>query len=114
MRPPEAIVQAQVEAYNAQDMEAFIASFHPQAEFIQWPDQVFRQGHAAFRESYGALWARSPRLQALIHNRIVMGRFVIDQEQLVGHADGERAPLAVIYETEGELIRRFWVLEADS
>lgn len=114
MRSPEAIVRAQVEAYNRQDMEAFIASFHPDAEFIRWPDRVLHRGHAVFRERYGALWAKAPRLQALIHNRIVVGRFVTDLEELVGHPDGERPPLQVIYETSDDRIRRFWVIADDS
>jgi hypothetical protein len=114
MRSPVAIVQAQVEAYNRQDIDAFIASFHPEVEFINWPAQVLHRGHEAFRQRYSALWARSPKLQAKILNRTLMGRFVIDLELLVNHADGPRSPVLVIYETEGELIRRFWALSDDS
>lgn len=114
MRSPEAIVQAQVEAYNRQDMEAFIASFHPDAEFIRWPDQVLHRGHAVFRERYGALWARAPRLRALIPQRTVVGRFVTDLEQLVDHPDGDRPPLLVIYETADDRIRRFWVITTET
>lgn len=114
MRSPEAIVRAQVEAYNRQDMEAFIASFHVEAEFIRWPDRVLHRGHAVFRERYGALWARAPRLQALIRHRTVVGRFVTDLEELVGHPDGERPPMLVIYETADDCIRRFWVIADDS
>lgn len=114
MRSPEEIVRAQVDAYNRQDMEAFIASFDAEAEFIRWPDRVLHRGHAVFRERYGALWARAPGLQALIHNRVVVGRFVTDLEQLCGHPDGERPPMLVIYETADDRIRRFWVIANDS
>ena len=114
MRTPEAIVQAQVEAYNRHDMEAFIASFHPEAEFIGWPDTVLHKGHAVFREGYGTLWAGSPKLRALILNRTTMGRFVIDLEQMVDTADGDRPPLVVIYETADDAIRRFWVIRHDT
>ncbi|MBL0088926.1 MAG: nuclear transport factor 2 family protein [Ideonella sp.] len=114
MRSPEAIVQAQVEAYNRQDMAAFLDSFHADAEFIRWPHEVLFKGHDAFRQRYDELWARAPQLRAEINQRIVVGRFVTDLEQLVGHPDGARAPLQVLYETEGGRIRRFWVIQADS
>jgi len=107
-------VQAQVEAYNRQDMPAFLDSFLADAEFIRWPAEVLLKGHDAFRQRYGELWARAPHLRAEINQRIVVGRFVTDLEQLVGHPDGARSPLKVIYETEGGRIRRFWVITAES
>lgn len=114
MLTPEALVQKQVDAYNAQDLEVFLSTFHPEVEFIEWPDRLAMRGHEAFRACYGALWASSPRLRADILNRIVIGRFVIDQELLVNHADGVRPALAVIYEMQGELIRRFWVVKQET
>ncbi len=112
MQPAEAIVQAQVEAYNRQDMAAFLGCFHADAEFVRWPCEVAFKGHDQFRQRYGELWARAPQLKAEIRQRIVVGRYVTDLEQLVGHPDGPRAPLQVTYETEGGRIRRFWVITA--
>jgi hypothetical protein len=43
-----------------------------------------------------------------------MGRFVLDVEEMLNHADGPKAPVLVIYETEGGLIRRFWLLDEDT
>lgn len=114
MTTPEAIVQSQVEAYNRHDMAAFLDSFHREAEFVRWPAEVLFKGRDDFRKRYGDLWARAPQLRAEISKRIVVGRFVTDLEQLVGHPDGAQAPLLVIYETEDELIRRFWVIKTDS
>ena len=111
MQSPESIVQAQLEAYNRQDVDAFLATFHPDVEFIRWSSKVELCGHAAFRQAYGALWARSPELNARILNRIAMGRFVLDVEEMLGHADGPRAPVLVIYEIEGTVIRRFWLVD---
>lgn len=114
MKSPEDIVQAQVEAYNRQDMPAFLDSFHADAEFVSWPSEVLFKGVEDFRQRYGELWARAPQLRALITQRIVVGRFVTDLEQLEGHPDGSRTPLQVIYETDGGRIRRFWVIKNDS
>lgn len=111
MQSPEALIEAQLAAYNRQDMSAFLATFHPEVEFIRWPSTVELRGHDAFKQAYGALWARSPGLTARILNRIVMGRFVLDVEEMLNHADGPKAPVLVIYETEGGLIRRFWLVD---
>ena len=114
MLTPEAIILKQVDAYNAQNIEEFLATFDPDVEFIDWPDQVALRGHEMFRSRYSELWSRSPQLRADILNRIVVGRFVIDLEQLVNHADGVRPEVVVIYETQGELIRRFWVVKRET
>ncbi len=114
MTAAEAIVARQVDAYNAHDLEAFVATFHPTIEFIGWPDHLRLQGHQALRERYGALWAAGPALEARILARIAVGRFVIDREQLVHHPDGDRAPLVVVYETVDGLIRRFWSITEDT
>lgn len=111
---PEALVQAQVDAYNAQDIEAFLACWHPDCEFVRWGEQAELKGHAAFREAYSRLWSRSPRLQAHILQRMVVGRHVIDLEHMLHHADGPREPLVVIYETEGGLLRRVHVLTGET
>jgi hypothetical protein len=110
VKAPEAIVQAQVEAYNAQNIDAFLACYHPDCEFVPWNGEVKLRGLAAFREAYSQLWRRSPRLQAHILQRMVVGRHVIDLEHLLHHVDGPRDPIAVIYETEGACIRRVHVL----
>lgn len=110
MSPPEALVQAQLEAYNAQDIEAFVACYHPECEFVRWSGEVDLRGHAAFREAYTGLWRRSPRLRAHILQRMVVGRHVIDLELMLHHADGPRDPLVALYETEGACIRRVRVL----
>ena len=114
MKSPEDIVQAQVEAYNRQDMPAFLDSFHADAEFVRWPTEVALKGHDQFRERYSELWARAPRLRAEITKRIVVGRYVTDLEQLVGHPDGPRTPLTIIYETGDGRICRVWVITAES
>jgi hypothetical protein len=112
--PAEVVVQQQLDAYNAQDIEAFLACWHPDCEFVRWGGEVDLRGHAAFREAYTQLWRRSPRLQARILNRIVVGRHVIDLEHMLDHADGPREPLVVIYETEAERIRRVHLLKHDT
>jgi hypothetical protein len=46
MSTPEALVQAQLDAYNAQDIEAFLACWHPDCEFVRWGGEVDLRGAA--------------------------------------------------------------------
>ena len=66
---PEAVVQAQLEAYNAGDIDGFMATFHPEAELFAIGDPTPRaQGRDAVRAIYADLFARSPDLHlSLIH-----------------------------------------------
>ena len=75
---PEAIVQAQLEAYNARDLNAFLATYAEDAELFEHPSKLLASGMAQLRERYAARFA-DPILHALVLKRIVMGNFVIDQ-----------------------------------
>lgn len=114
MVTPEQLVQAQLEAYNRQDIEAFLACYHEDCEFIDWPRKVLLRGHAEWRPRYQALWAGSPRLQARVLNRMVVGRHVVDLELMENVADGPRAPVVVVYEADGDRLRRVWALRDKS
>lgn len=114
MPTPEELVQAQLEAYNRQDIEAFLACYHEDCEFIDWPGKVLLRGHDQWRPRYLALWASSPRLKASVLNRMVVGRHVVDLELMEHVADGPRAPAVVVYEADGERLRRVWALRDSS
>lgn len=104
------IVETQLAAYNRHDIEAFLDCFSDDAEFLDMNGQASLRGREQFRERYSRFWSQHPRVQATIISRIAIGRFVIDQERLVGCEDGPRADLAVIYEVRDAKIARFWVI----
>ena len=78
---PEAVVQAQLEAYNAHDLDAFAATYADDVELIELPDDVFVRGIAQLRERYAKAFA-DPTLRADIVNRIVVGNTVVDHERV--------------------------------
>lgn len=111
---PEAVVQRQLEAYNARDVEAFLATYDPQAELFGFPSQPQARGHAALRAMYAALFARSPQLKATVDKRIVQGSFVIDRERVTGMPglpEGQAMEAVAIYEVVGGRIRRVWFIQ---
>lgn len=107
-RTPTEVVQAQLAAYNARDLEAFLACFAADAEAGELgaaaPTQV---GQASLRQRYGDLFAASPTLHCHVLTRTAFAHVVIDLEQITGRAGtpGEYQVLA-IYEVRDGLIQR--------
>jgi uncharacterized protein (TIGR02246 family) len=110
---PEAIVQRQVDAYNAHDLDSFVSFYSSDAAYVRHADNsVIFQGREAIREAYGALFQNQPAVHVAIANRIVLGRFVIDLEHITGRSDIAEMWIAAIYEVSDDLIRKVWVLRS--
>lgn len=103
----EGVVQAQLDRYNARDLDGFCALYADDVEVYAFgrPEPELR-GQEAFRARYRGRFAL-PGLRARIEARIVQGNVVIDHEKVSGLPGeaGERSVIA-IYELEGGLIRR--------
>ena len=110
---PEAIVQRQVEAYNAHDLDAFVNFYSPDAAYVRHGDgSVIFEGHQGLREAYGTLFVNHPAVHVEIANRIALGRFVIDLEHITGRTDIAEMWIVAIYEVSDDLIRKVWVLRS--
>jgi len=104
------IVDAQVTAYNAHDVDAFLDCYAADAEIIDWPDRIRARGRDEMREGYDRQFRENPSLLATIENRIVQGRFVIDHERVTGRASGRETLFVVIYEIVGDAISKVWIV----
>jgi hypothetical protein len=78
---PEAVVQQQLDAYNAHDIAAFAAMYATDAELIEYPAKPLMKGADKVAEAYGPRF-RDARLHAVIDKRIVMGNIVVDHEKI--------------------------------
>ena len=107
---PTQVVQRQVEAYNAHDLDAFVASYAPNIQVRLLPaDSLIIADSGAFRRENAYLQRVPAGFGVDITDRIVTGCFVIDHERLrpVGDRPARDAG-AAIYQVEGRLIRRVW------
>jgi len=101
------VVQRQLEAYNARDLDAFAATYSDDVRLYRMPaPQPSVSGKAQLRDVYRQRFA-SPNLHADVVTRIVLGNKVIDHERVVGIREQAVEALAV-YEVEGELITTVW------
>jgi hypothetical protein len=105
---PVEVVQRQVEAYNARNLEAFAATYDEAIQALRLPGtEPAINNKAELIEFYGANRFMAPNLHAEILNRIVLGNKVIDHERITGLPNSP-FECVVIYEVENDLIRRVW------
>ncbi len=76
---PQEIVQGQLDAYNARDIEAFMSFWADDACLYEHPSKLLASGASDIRERHVARFAE-PSLHGKLVNRMVQGGCVIDQE----------------------------------
>lgn len=96
---PESVVQRQLDAYNARDIDAFVATYADDAQQFEYPATLLTRGSAQLRERIMARF-REPNLHARLIRRTVMGQVVIDHEEVTRtFPEGTgRIELVAIYE----------------
>lgn len=78
---PETVVQQQLDAYNAHDLEAWLATYAADACQYQHPATLLARGHAEIRQRAIARFTE-PDLHAQLLHRQVLGQVVIDHEMV--------------------------------
>jgi hypothetical protein len=108
---PEEVAQKQLDAYNARDIEAFMAMWADNAQVFEHPDKLLASGAAEIRERHLGRF-KEPNLYGKLIKRMVVGDRVVDQEKVtrtfpegVGEID-----VIAIYEVQGGQIAKAWFI----
>lgn len=99
-------VQAQLDAYNAQDLDAHMALYQSDATIRDWHGAITHAGTEAIRARYSALFAEHPGNHAQLVNRIAVGSVVVDHERVRRTPDSPTFDVAAVYTLKGGLIAR--------
>lgn len=100
---PEEIVQRQLNAYNARNIEAFIATYSKDIEIFDSEGKLLMKGHDDMRKRY-AFFETVANLYCEIEQRIVISNTVIDKEKV---RSGNNVRYAVaVYQVENGKIRK--------
>jgi hypothetical protein len=105
---PELVVQANLDAYNAQDLEGFMSYFSENVTMYNFNDGAqTANGIAAVRAIYEPYFEASPNLHSKILKRTVFDNKVLDYEYITG-ARGSKEPfeIVLIYEVENDKITK--------
>jgi hypothetical protein len=110
---PEAVVQRQLEAYNARDLERFLSQYSEDVRAYRPPAaEPALTGKKAFGEFYATQRFNLAALHAQVLNRMVVGHRVIDHERISG-VRAQPFEVAVVYEVVDGLIRCTWSFAAE-
>ena len=110
---PAHLVQRQLDAYNARNLQAFVACYSPDVQVYRPPAAVAAMtGSAALADFYARHRFNLPDLHAELLNRMVLGNKVVDHERVSGVRE-QPFEAAVVYELDGAHIRRVWFFNAD-
>ncbi len=77
---PEQVVQRQVNAYNARNIDAFMDTYADDIKIYNFPDEISIEGKEKMQERFESMFERVPNLYCEIKNRIVLGNKVVDRE----------------------------------
>lgn len=75
------LVQRQLDAYNAHDLDALLATYAEDANLFEHPATLLASGHSQLRARF-ALRFQEPNLHAHLLHRVLIDRFVIDHERV--------------------------------
>jgi hypothetical protein len=103
---PEVLVQRQLDAYNAKNLDAWLDTYAADAKQFELGGALLAQGHAAIRERSAARF-EEPNLHAQLIRREVFGNVVIDHEDVtLTFPEGPgRMELVCVYVVEEGLIQ---------
>ncbi|RNF31814.1 steroid delta-isomerase [Massilia aurea] len=109
MTPPSplAVVQAQLDAYNAKDLDALMATYAPDAQQFALHGDLLARGHDQIRPRYEMRFAE-PDLHARLLSRTVLGNFITDLEIVTRNfpeGKGTIEMLCVYEVVEGRIVR---------
>ncbi len=102
-----AIVQAQLDAYNAKDIDALLRTFAPDAEQFTLHGELLAHGHAQMRARFLARFEELD-LHARLLSRTVVSNVVADHERVTRNfPDGlGTVEMLCLFEVHGGLIRK--------
>ena len=108
---PATIVQRQLDAYNAHDVDALMAIYSDDIQHFEFPSTLVATGAAQVRERL-SVRLQEPDLHARLVNRIAMGNLVIDREVITRNFPEPEGigtiELIAMYEVQDERIVRAW------
>ncbi|MEM7109543.1 MAG: nuclear transport factor 2 family protein [Bacteroidota bacterium] len=94
---PQELAQAQLEAYNNRDLEAFLAPYSDTVKIYNFPNELLSQGKETMRKTYGGMFERLTDLNCELVNRMVSGNTVIDHERVLFEKSRPRSEVFALY-----------------
>jgi hypothetical protein len=107
------LVQRQLDAYNAHDLQAFVATYSDDVAVFRVPaTSPTISGKQALSDFYSNNRFNRPTLHAELLHRSVIGNKVVDHERISG-VRNEPFEAVAVYVVDNGLIQSVWLLYAE-
>lgn len=104
----EDLIQIQLNAYNAGDIEVFASTYALDVKLYESDGELILEGRDQLSARYGKIFQNNPKLHAKSEHRMVQGNYVVDQEIVTGFKGGETVKATAIYEVVEGFIQTVW------
>jgi hypothetical protein len=107
---PEILVQQQLNAFNAHDIEAFLQPYSDSvALYDQSSGKLLMKGKDQVRLRYTDMFTKLTELHCELKSRMVVGNTVIDHEKLAGMKSTPVEAAAVYTIDKGKIVKVYFV-----
>lgn len=101
---PEELANAQLEAYNNRDIDAFLIPYSDTVKVYDGSKKLLYQGKDTMREQYAGMFESRPDLYCNLLNRIAVGNTVVEHEE-VTFEKGRTGTYIVMYKVSENKIQ---------
>jgi hypothetical protein len=102
------IVNRRIAAYNAHDIEAFLAAYDEHVRIVVYPDRVLGEGRERMRRIFGPQFARGEGRIEVLGQHVLENHVVSDENITIGARDDRNI---AIYTINGGLIVEVRLIE---
>ncbi|MFH1004965.1 MAG: amidohydrolase family protein [Bacteroidota bacterium] len=108
---PLSLVQRQLNAYNARNLDAFVEQYADDVELYKFPDTLIGKGKEYMYKTYSSLFDKTPNLHCEIKKRIIQGNIIIDNESVTRNNKIKQSKCIAIYHIENNKIKKVYFIK---
>ncbi len=103
------IVDDQIEAYNAQDIEKFLNCYADDVQvYMLEQGKMITDGKEHLRSVMTSAFEATPNSNTELISRMEQGNLIVDHERITGHETGKAIMSIAIYEISDKKISKLW------
>lgn len=106
---PLALVQRQLNAYNARNIDAFLEPYSDDVELYMFPDKLIAKGKENMRKEYDEMFKNLSDLHCEIKERIIQINIIIDKEVVSGVGKTKLEATAIYHIDNNKITKVYFV-----
>ncbi|WP_407526032.1 amidohydrolase family protein [Lacibacter sp. MH-610] len=100
---PQLLVDQQLAAYNARNIDAFLIPYSDSVELYEYPGKLMGKGKEEMRKMYTGMFQQVTQLHCELVNRIIQGNVIIDHESVSGFGNKPVRAIAIYTISKGKI-----------